>query len=215
MSPYFLFTSCMSGVSRRLLVKSSSLRTLTGIGGELGSRAMRASVRVRKGIRVQRSRFVFFAVPPQRETDGVGAAPGIFWMLVSPNNRPLGRASGCHPTYGECWDAVVCLQQGHERLRVVESTAERTGQWCWWAELDRTVVAVSSRSYLRGRECTYNVERFLEAVPKAAIVSGTRNTGRDGRRARDDDPAPRWSGRTPPTGIRRLSHPGSATGTPR
>ncbi|MEV7228176.1 MULTISPECIES: hypothetical protein [Polymorphospora] len=164
---------------------------------------------------MQRSRFVFFAVPPQRGIDGDGPQAGVFWMLVSPNNRPLGRGSGCHPTYGECRDAVVCLQQGHDRLRVNESTVEQNGQWCWWAELDRAVVAVSSRSYLRGRECAYNVERFLEAVPQAAIVDGTRGTGRDGRRGRDDDLRPQWSGRTPPTGIRPVSRPGQPTRTPR
>jgi hypothetical protein len=47
---------------------------------------------------------------------------------------------------------------------------------------------VSSRSYLRARECTYNLDRFLEAVPQAELVAGTRSVRRAARRPSEPDP---------------------------
>jgi hypothetical protein len=49
---------------------------------------------------------------------------------------------------------------------------------------------VSSRSYLRARECTYNLERFLEAVPSAQVVAGTRSVRRGRRRVSLSEPSP-------------------------
>lgn len=63
------------------------------------------------------------------------------------------------------------------------STVDATGAWTWSIDLDGETVAVSSRSYLRVRECHYNVERFLETVPTADIVAGTRVVRRAGRGA--------------------------------
>ena len=35
-------------------------------------------------------------------------------------------------------------------------------------------VAVSTRTYLRQRECDYNLSRFLEAVPEADVAPAVR-----------------------------------------
>ena len=133
------------------------------------------------------SRFVFLAMPPrdgqsldssQREANG-----GVVWMLVSPNNRPLGRGSTTFETYADCLDAVHRLRQRHDRLKPTASTVEATGKWAWRIDLDGDTVAVSSRAYLRVRECHYNLDRFVEALPKASIVAGTRVVRKPGRAA--------------------------------
>lgn len=141
---------------------------------------MRTTVRIAEGIMVQHSRFVFLAAPMPESKDGDGV-DGILWMLVSPNNRPLGRGTTYHETYSSCRQSVLDLQANCDRVKSVETTLEQTGQWTWRIDLDGDPIAVSSRSYLRARECSYNLERFLEAVPKAEVVAGTRSVRR-GRR---------------------------------
>lgn len=143
---------------------------------------MRTTVRIAEGIMVQHSRFVFLAAPMPESKDGDGV-DGILWMLVSPNNRPLGRGTIYHQTYGACRQAVLDLQANCDRVKPVETTVELTGQWTWRIDLDGEPIAVSSRSYLRARECSYNLERFLEAVPKAEVVAGTRSIRRGRRHA--------------------------------
>jgi hypothetical protein len=107
------------------------------------------------------------------------------WMLVSPNNRPLGRSTKPFPTYGACVEAVRHLAAQHDRVKPSASTVEPTGQWAWRIALDGDTVAMSSRSYLRVRECNYNLERFLEALPSADVVAGIRAV-RGGRPATTD-----------------------------
>lgn len=143
---------------------------------------MRTTVRIAEGIMVQHSRFVFLAAPMPESKDGDGTE-GVLWMLVSPNNRPLGRGTTYHETYGACRQSVLDLQANCDRVKPVETTVDLTGQWSWRIELDGEPVAVSSRSYLRARECSYNLERFMEAAPKAEVVAGTRSVRRGRRRA--------------------------------
>ncbi|MGN9911045.1 hypothetical protein ACTMTJ_26155 [Phytohabitans sp. LJ34] len=138
---------------------------------------------------VQHSRFVFLAAPMPESKDG-DEGEGILWMLVSPNNRPLGRGTTYHATYGACRQSVLDLQANYERAKPVETTVDLTGQWTWRIDLDGEPVAVSSRSYLRARECTYNLERFLEAVPSAQVIAGTRSVRRGRRRASVAEPPP-------------------------
>jgi hypothetical protein len=120
-------------------------------------------------------------------------------LLVSPNNRPLGRSGTSHRTYAGCHASVLYLRAGYQRLNAQSLAAEDTGQWTWRVGLDGANVAVSSRSYLRMRECHYSLERFLESVPLAEIMSGARSTHR-GRRPPDQGPA-----RPPIQPIRRSS----------
>ncbi|MFC5007987.1 hypothetical protein ACFPIJ_60520 [Dactylosporangium cerinum] len=153
---------------------------------------------------MHQSRFVFLALAGAAADDGTVAA-ATTWMLVSPNNRPLGRAARTFDTYGACRDAVLHLQAGFAAVRSTVAAVESNGQWVWRAEVGGTTVGMSSRSYLRARECHYNLERFLEAVPAALVVAGTRSV-RGGHRMAFDatgglaalppSPAP-WGARGP------------------
>ncbi|WBB65477.1 hypothetical protein [Micromonospora sp. WMMD812] len=136
---------------------------------------------------MQRSRFVFLAAPTPAHQPG-GPADRIVWMLVSPNNRPLGRGAVYHDIYARCRESVLDLQANVDRIVALEGTVPASGHWSWRIELDDMAVALSSRSYLRARECTYNLERFLEALPLAEVVPGTRDVRRDRRRAPEPPP---------------------------
>ncbi|MFU8870454.1 hypothetical protein [Micromonospora sp. SL4-19] len=126
---------------------------------------------------VQLARFVFLTVLPSAGSQG-DSPGGVVWMLVSPNNRALGRGAGVHRSYADCRDAVLMLREGGPRCHPLLSNVEETGQWTWRVELDDRQVAGASRSYLRMRECSYNLERFLEALPAAEVVPGTRTVRR-------------------------------------
>lgn len=160
---------------------------------------------------MQQSRFVFLSMPTQASDQEDGAAEEVLWMLVSPNNRQLGRGDEGFQTYAECWAAVARLRDEHRRADAVALTDEFTGQWAWRLDLDDRTVAVSSRSYLRARECSYNLERFMAAVPLAEVVEGTRVVRRGRHPVRDREPSTErrrpsgvqpWSG---PTGPRRTA----------
>ncbi|MFE9651888.1 hypothetical protein [Micromonospora sp. NPDC006431] len=137
---------------------------------------------------MQRSRFVFLAAPMPGAPQGQ-PTDGVLWMLVSPNNRPLGRGAVYHAAYAGCRESVLALQASMDRIVPVEGTVPASGQWTWRIELDEVAVALSSRSYLRARECRYNLDRFLEALPHAEVVPGTRAVRR-GRRAASEPITP-------------------------
>jgi hypothetical protein len=134
---------------------------------------------------VQQPRFVFLSMLARSRQAADEAAEEVLWMLVSPNNRQLGRGEAGYGTYAECRAAVLRLREEHRRADAVALTDELTGQWAWRLEIDGQTVAVSSRSYLRSRECNYNLERFMAAIPAADIVEGTRAVHK-GRRAMRD-----------------------------
>ncbi|MEV6522873.1 hypothetical protein AB0M43_13075 [Longispora sp. NPDC051575] len=130
------------------------------------------------------SRFVFLAMPGDR-----GEAPtpdGVAWMLISPNNRPLGRSWRLYDTYAACSAAVSELRVGYDRIRSHAAVADTHGHWAWRIDLDGSPVAGSTRSYLRIRECGYNLECFLTATPVARVVEGARSV-RGGRWRADDE----------------------------
>lgn len=102
-------------------------------------------------------------------------------MLVSTNNRQLGRGAGAHGSAVECLAAVQRLRAAREHATPVVAATGGTGRWSWRLELDGAPVAVSSRAYLRLRECQYNLSRFLEAVASAEIAEGLRVSRPDRR----------------------------------
>ncbi len=120
------------------------------------------------------SRFVFLAMQSTDDPDGV-AEESIMWMLVSPNNRRLGRAERHFPTYELCRETVFRLRRRYDELKPVTATAERSGHWVWRVELDGAVVAKSTRAYLRQQECDYNLNRFMAAVPEAVVATSARS----------------------------------------
>ncbi|WP_146605897.1 hypothetical protein [Micromonospora craterilacus] len=153
---------------------------------------------------MQRPRYVFLAAPvPQAQ--GVPVREGILWMLVSPNNRQLGRSAIYHDVYADCRQSVLDLQKNVDQVVPLEGTVEMTGQWIWRLELNGRIVAVSSRSYLRARECTYNLERFLEAVPQAEIVVGIRSARRGRHRPAETEDTGIRSPRTLGAGLAQSS----------
>jgi hypothetical protein len=128
---------------------------------------------------VHESRFIVLSVVVPSESGEDDEQ--ISWLLVSSNNRPLGRGGLTFASGEACRDAVARLREQHTRVRATSGPAEATGQWAWRADLDGDTVAVSSRTYLRHRECDYNLHRFLEAVPSAE-VSPTVRVIRNGSR---------------------------------
>jgi hypothetical protein len=159
---------------------------------------------------VQHSRFVFIAGPVP-STQAGDLTEGVVWILVSPNNRPLGLGMTYHEAYADCRESVVVLKANNDRLNPVETTVELTGQWTWRVELDGVAVAKSGRSYLRARECQYNLQRFFEAVPNAEIVAGARSARRGRPRVVAAEPPLRHQvfGSVPPVQSLQSTHQSS------
>lgn len=132
---------------------------------------------------MSQSRFVFLALPaPAPAAEGASA---FGWLLVSANNRLLGRSPGLFADFTAGHDAVVALRRDHERLEGAVLAVRDTARWTWQVRRDGVVVAESSRPYLRMRECRYNLERFLAAVPVSGIVPGVRFPRRGERTSTD------------------------------
>jgi hypothetical protein len=125
---------------------------------------------------VHQPRFVFLSTKTTGQGATFGAsAEGMMWLLISPNNRGLGRSSKIYSTYSECRTAVADLQRECKRVRPHTTVDDITGHFTWRVELGDETVANSTRSYLRARECGYNLARFLESLPKAGIADGARS----------------------------------------
>jgi hypothetical protein len=120
-------------------------------------------------------RFIFLAIiTPDDDESVVDRQQRTAWMLCSPNNRILGRGERPFDTDAECRAAVLGVVNAADRLNAVSTALGTSGHWVWRVELDGVPVAVSHRSYLRARECQYNVGRFLAALPAALLTDGRR-----------------------------------------
>jgi hypothetical protein len=131
---------------------------------------------------VQKSRFIVLSIPPAGDDD-LDGEDAIGWILVSSNNRPLGRGGSTFATSEDCRAAVDELRRQHERATSL-SLAEASGRWAWRVDVDGQTVAISTRTYFRHHECDYNLRRFLEAVPSADVVDGIRIVQSGRRRPR-------------------------------
>jgi hypothetical protein len=134
------------------------------------------------GVLVQKSRFIVLSIPAPGDVEEVGE-DAIGWILVSSNNRPLGRGGTTFASSQACLDAVNNLRRDHERA-TCSALAESNGQWAWRVDVDGHTVAVSTRTYFRHHECDYNLRRFLEAVPSADVADGIRVVQSGRRRSR-------------------------------
>lgn len=105
---------------------------------------------------------------------GESTEPGITWILVGSNNRPLGRGASTFANSDDCRAAVAYLRYNHRRATSSAMPAEPDGHWAWRIDVDNKAIAVSTRTYLRHRECDYNLLRFLQAVPAAEIADAIR-----------------------------------------
>jgi hypothetical protein len=119
------------------------------------------------------SRFVFLSMLVL-DNSGQAGTESIMWILVSPNNRRLGRAQRASASYDVCLESVLRLRERYVDLTSSTTTVESQGHWTWRVELDRVVVAISTRTYLRQQESDYSLHRFLEAVPEADVAPTAR-----------------------------------------
>jgi hypothetical protein len=99
---------------------------------------------------------------------------GISWVLLSANNRPLGKSTREFASSAQCRAAALELRDRRNELRVVALAVDLRGHWGWRIELDGEPAASCTRPYLRQRECEYNLRRFQEALPTTEVVSTVR-----------------------------------------
>jgi hypothetical protein len=100
-------------------------------------------------------------------------ANGVSWRLLGANNRELGRSAQVYPELASCQRAAMEV-----RARIAELTTEiraeqSTGRWHWRLALQGETVAVAGRSYLRLRECRYNLGQFVALAPGTALAEST------------------------------------------
>jgi hypothetical protein len=98
---------------------------------------------------------------------------GVSWRLLGGNNRELGRSARVFSGLEACHLAALDVQ-----LRVSAATPElrseaKTGKWTWQLRLDGEPVAIAGRSYLRLRECQYNLAQFISFAPAAGVAHAT------------------------------------------
>ena len=92
----------------------------------------------------------------------------VAWRLLGRNNHELGRSASVFGSLAEVLDDIAALKDAAEAL-VASVHAEGTqAEWRWRLQLAGRTVAVSSRSYLRQRECHYSASMFRQALPAAA-----------------------------------------------
>jgi hypothetical protein len=115
-----------------------------------------------------------WAASPERdrywaESSQTGAGL-VGWRVIGANNRELGRGAG------PFWRVDEAYEAAHQAQAVLERTetsfwADDLGEWFWTVLLDGEQIAMSSRGYLRQRECIYSVEQFRERFPTAKVVT--------------------------------------------
>jgi hypothetical protein len=92
------------------------------------------------------------------------------WRLLGGNNRELGRSARIYAV-DEVWTVIEGLQASAHKLTITVSPTPR-GKWFWGGVLAGERVAISARTYGRQRECRYNAEQFLLALPLAVAARG-------------------------------------------
>jgi len=98
--------------------------------------------------------------------------PWFAWRLVGANNHDLGRSFSSYPDLESCRRALAALPARVLTAEPIVTTSDVSGQWGWRLEDGGEPVAVSSRTYPRQRECAYNIQQFLAAVPSAEVAEG-------------------------------------------
>jgi hypothetical protein len=91
------------------------------------------------------------------------------WRMVGANNRPMARSTSLFPSAATCREAVAELQsaQLEQGLTLVADPVH--GTWSWTFAVGSRTKACSGRSYHRQRECRYNANAFVDAVPLAVF----------------------------------------------
>jgi hypothetical protein len=103
----------------------------------------------------------------------------VAWRLLGANNRELGRSPIWYPDVESCREAVRALKREIGGLTsALMSVPQPGGAWSWRLAVSGTPVAVAGRPYHRQRECAYNLNHFVAAVPGALIADEPCSTGR-------------------------------------
>ncbi len=95
----------------------------------------------------------------------------VAWRLLGANNRELGRSPVWYPDVDSCREAVRALKREIGGVTpAIMSVALPGGAWSWRLAVSGTPVAMAGRHYHRQRECAYNLNHFVAAVPDARIA---------------------------------------------
>lgn len=111
------------------------------------------------------------------------AAPSTAWRVVGANNRELGRSAATYPDLASCRDAIAFLREHIDEAEGLLANANDTGLWIWRLNIGQRWMAAAGRSYLRRRECQYNLAQFIAEVPTAVLSNDVRGRS-DPRSAR-------------------------------
>lgn len=114
------------------------------------------------------ARFEFHVSPGTTSTQ-----PGVFWRLLSKNNRDLGRSPAHFAEYDHCLASLVRLR---DELADASPTIHRitATAWTWRLEVAVRPVAMASRAYERRIQADIACEIFLGLVHVAEIVESVR-----------------------------------------
>ena len=105
---------------------------------------------------------------------------GVSWRLLGGNNRELGRSAIPFAELDACHVAAMRVRERVADATVELRSEQATGRWTWQLRLDGEPVAIAGRSYLRLRECQYNLGQFIAFAPGAGVAHasiGRRHTG--------------------------------------
>lgn len=102
---------------------------------------------------------------------GEPAADGtwVSWRLTGANHRELGRSVEIFPNVRAVLLSINHLRAAADRLQRVVAASPKDARWTWRVADDGTTLATSSRAYSRNRECLYNLQTFLAALPIADV----------------------------------------------
>jgi hypothetical protein len=100
------------------------------------------------------------------------ALASIAWRLVGANNRELGRSARTYPDIATCREAVTFLRENIGEGDGLLANATDSGVWIWRLNIGEQWMAVAGRSYLRRRECQYNLAQFVAEAPTAIFPTG-------------------------------------------
>ncbi len=113
------------------------------------------------------------------------AEPATAWRLVGANNRELGRSAATYPDLASCREAIAFAREHIDESEGLLANASDTGLWIWRLNIGHRWIAAAGRSYLRRRECQYNLAQFIAEVPTAVLSADVRGRSdpRSARRA--------------------------------
>jgi hypothetical protein len=109
---------------------------------------------------------------PDADSAAVPASPGapwFAWRLLGGNNRELGRSAQIYVDAQACLAGAASAREAFSSLTATLTADVRRAMWRWRLDAQDGPVAVSSRLYLRQRECSYSLAQFLAGLEVATL----------------------------------------------